>query len=389
MNRLAFHAAPITIAVLLACHGLSQAQTLRHGDHVSFSPSDAVAAAAASTSSARLSDAEIASALPAMPTAAHVPASAFDLNAAAAIAAGAVVQTDVPGRRPTVDGKALLERRVVGLSEAPKVSVGGVQPNAVGTGGLQFSSTRVYPNASDTTYPTSTIGKLYFRKPNGLTYMCTGSMIKPGVVVTAGHCVHSGNGLASGWYNSFQFIPGFRNANGIETRPYGTWTSWANARTSTAWFSGGGGVPNLRDYAVIVFNRDANGRRIGDYTGWLGYQYPMMIGKQLTAVGYPGNLDSGGQMHRVESLVTDGGTNNGTFGSDMEGGSSGGPIVLNLRRDYVDSSTLPSEYNGNRITSVVSWGYIDTTRKVQGGSQFDATFGTMLTNACTAFPWAC
>ena len=44
-----------------------------------------------------------------------------------------------------------------------------------------------------------------------------------------------------------------------ETRPYGTWTNWAYARTTTDWVTGGGAVPNLRDWAVIVFNKDCLG----------------------------------------------------------------------------------------------------------------------------------
>jgi V8-like Glu-specific endopeptidase len=215
-------------------------------------------------------------------------------------------------------------------------------------------------------------------------------MIKPGVVLTAGHCVHSGNGASTGWYNSFEFIPAYRRVGSKITQPYGDWTNWASATTTIDWFAGGGGVPNTGDWALIVFNKDANNNRIGDYTGWLGWGYPLQVGRHNTILGYPANLDSAGQLHRVDAAVNDyGSLNNGTYGSDMQGGSSGGPNVLNWRVDYTDTSTLPSENWGNIATSVVSWGYVSSTPKVQGGSQFNATFSNMLTTVCTNYAWAC
>ncbi|WKB53076.1 trypsin-like serine protease [Eleftheria terrae] len=345
------------------------------------------------TASAGWSDADYAraQALP-LPRVSVLPASVFDYNAAVSAASFTGSGASAAGSAGGRDAAGLAQRKTYSALLLPAAATDGVAPSAVGTMGVHFTSTRVYPNNSDTTYPTRTVGKLYFRDPStGGRYMCSGSMIKPGVVVTAGHCVHRANcrGGSEGFYDSFEFIPGFRRVGAVETRPYGTWANWAYATTTTTWACGGGGVPNAGDFALIVFNRNGSGYRIGDYTGWLGYKYPAMIGRHNSVLGYPGNLDSGGQLHRVESMVTDSGTGNGSFGSDMEGGSSGGPIVLNLRADYVNSSPVPSEYEGNRVTSVVSWGYIDPARKVQGGTQLNGTFGTMVTNTCSAYPWAC
>jgi V8-like Glu-specific endopeptidase len=114
-----------------------------------------------------------------------------------------------------------------------------------------------------------------------------------------------------------------------------------------------------------------------------------MIGRHMTVLGYPANLDSGTQMHRVDSQVNNGGTNNGIWGSDMTGGSSGGPVVLNFRQDYVGLSGSTQDNGANRLTSVVSWGYISTGPQVQGGAQFDGTFGSMLSATCSAYAWAC
>ncbi|TDM08171.1 MAG: hypothetical protein C4K60_01325 [Ideonella sp. MAG2] len=319
-----------------------------------------------------------------MPRVNMLPDAVFDYTAAANKAAVGKGQGQLGSK-----GGAKADHLFQVESAAPGAQDGSISPDAVGTGGLQFTSSRVSPKTLDTTFPVRTVGKLYF-KIGSSTYMCTGSVIKPGVVLTAGHCVHSGNASSTGWYNSFEFIPGYRKVGTTITKPYGSWTNYVTMYTSTDWYNSGGAVPNAGDWALIVFNKDASNKRVGDYTGWLGWAYPSMIGKHMTVLGYPGNHDLGGQLHRVDSMVTDyGSLNTGTYGSDMQGGSSGGPNVLNWRVDYTDSSTLPSENWGNVATSVVSWGYVSTTPKVQGGSQFNGVFANMVNAACTSYPWAC
>lgn len=321
-----------------------------------------------------------------MPTVSQLPQAVFDLNAAAAVAARQSPKL-FAGGRGGADASRL--ETVLDAATDRADAEGGVGIEAVGTGNLHFTSSRVSPKSLDKTYPVRAVGKLYF-DIGSLRYMCTASLVKPGVVVTAGHCVHSGNGAASGWYTNFEFIPGYRKTGSKITQPYGSWTSWATAVTSTDWYNGGGSVPNAGDFAVIVFNADATGKRVGDYTGWLGWGYPLSIGRHNTVLGYPANLDLAGQLHRVDSGVTDYGSfGNGTIGSDMQGGSSGGPWVLNWRVDYSDSSTAPSENWGNIVTSVTSWGYVSSTPKVQGGTQFNATFANILNSACTSHPSAC
>ncbi|WP_066340420.1 trypsin-like serine peptidase [Azohydromonas lata] len=364
----------------LAAFALQPAQA----QSVSTTPGTAAMAAAG------FSDLELVGARSPMPKVKFLPASAFDYNAASVEASSRGVQADRPGKRPVANAAMLLQRRelsAAALATAPMAET--AVPEAVGTGGIQFTSTRTYPRQQDRAYPSSTVGKLYFRDQTGNAYICSGSMIKPGVVLTAGHCVHSGNGSSSGWYNSFTFVPGYSRVGTTETRPFGTWSGWANARTSTAWFNSGGQVPNAGDWALIVFNKDSSGWRIGDYTGYLGYLYPALIGRHMTVLGYPANLDGGTQMHRVESMANNAGTNNGTWGSDMTGGSSGGPVVLNFRQDYTGLSPYTQDNYANRLTSVVSWGYTSPNPQVQGGAQFDSNFGAMLSATCSAYSWAC
>ena len=375
MNAASFTAVAVASLAALAAH-TAQAQ--------SVSLTRSVQAQAA----AELSDAEMLSAKSPMPKVRFLPASAFDYNAAAAEAQSRGVAVDKPGKRPVASAQGLMSRREISAAALAAAQADDeVRPEAAGTGGIHFTSTRTYPRAQDWTYPSSTVGKLFFKDAAGYSYVCSGAVIRPGVVATAGHCVHSGK--PGGWYNSFVFVPGYSRVGSTETRPFGTWSNWLNVRTTTSWANGGGGVPNAGDWALIVFNRDGALKRIGDYTGFMGYQYPAMIGRHLTTLGYPVNLDGGTQMHRVESMANNGGTNNGIWGSDMTGGSSGGPVVLNFRQDYAGLTSSTQDNGAVRLVSNVSWGYVSPGVQVQGGSQFDNNWGAMLSATCTAYSWAC
>ena len=66
-----------------------------------------------------------------------------------------------------------------------------------------------------TTYPTSTVGKLFFRQDGG-SYVCSASVIFGGsgerdVIATAGHCLSSGDGT---WSTNLLFCPSY-NAGGV------------------------------------------------------------------------------------------------------------------------------------------------------------------------------
>jgi V8-like Glu-specific endopeptidase len=318
-----------------------------------------------------------------MPILKAIPASAFDYNAAAAIGRGAV-QVDQAGHAGGMDARSLAVRLPddAAAQEEQAADAAPAPRSAVGTMGLEFTSSQVYPAQVDTSYPARTTGKLWFEVSPGSWSTCSGTMIKPGIVVTAGHCVASGTGR---WYGSFVFAPGYRSGNA----PYGAWSSWATATTTNQWFGGGGAVPSGGDYALIVFNKNASGYRIGDYTGWLGYQFPALVGKHVTVLGYPANLDGGGINHRVDAQTTSGSSGTGIFGSDMTGGSSGGGIVLNFRTNYASNTTAPSDNGENRLVSVVSYGPVANGPKYQGGSVFDARLTTMLSTLCRDFAWAC
>ena len=67
----------------------------------------------------------------------------------------------------------------------------GPEPDEFGTSNLPFSTARadLLTAATNTQYPYSASGKLWFQQPDNSWWVCSASMIKRGVVVTAAHCV--------------------------------------------------------------------------------------------------------------------------------------------------------------------------------------------------------
>ncbi len=249
-----------------------------------------------------------------------------------------------------------------------------------GTLNQEFSSTRLIPLSADNAYPYRTVGKLFFTVPGQGDFVCSASVLRPRVVVTAGHCVHKGSGGSAGFHTNFKFVPAFRDG----AAPFGTW-NWTWAIVTGTWASGGGGVPNAADYAMIeMSDKNIGGvsTKIGSVTGYLGYQTLSLMPNHTNMLGYPCNLDSCQKMHQVTAESARAvAPNNVEYGSDMRGGSSGGPWVQNFGALAV-GQTGGLNPGLNRIVGVTSYGYVSTDPKAQGASIFDSRFTSILNTAC-------
>jgi V8-like Glu-specific endopeptidase len=172
-----------------------------------------------------------------------------------------------------------------------------VTPEEFGTTNYPFSTAQAdrFPTATNTSYPYRAAGKLFFNIGTD-TFVCSTSLIKRGVVVTAAHCV--ANFGQSQLYSNWQFVPGYRNG----VAPFGVW-SVRGVLLLTSYYNGTdpcavAGVVCLDDVAVLVLNTSATGAYPGTATGYYGYGWDgfgftgSWLG-QITQIGYPVCLDNG------------------------------------------------------------------------------------------------
>lgn len=231
------------------------------------------------------------------------------------------------------------------------------------------------------------------------SFICSASLIKKGVVVTAAHCI-SEFGKNKFWTN-WRFVPGYKSG----AAPYGNWmakttivqVSYLNGTNPCATSTAPPGVICRDDVAVVVLNPQS-GKLPGSNTGWFGYAYNSAgftpSGQvHLTQLGYPGCLDNGEIMARNDSqgFKSSSQANNTLLGSLMCGGSSGGPWLINFgRRPTLSGTTSGSSSQINTVVGVTSWGSANNGPKQQGASPFLSTnIQAMVNAACNSNPAHC
>ncbi|MGO4475908.1 serine protease [Massilia sp. 2TAF26] len=296
------------------------------------------------------------------------------------------------GRAPAMQTPPSVIKQLFKPDTTQKRNTGVVSPGAVGIFGAHYTSSRVFPMftgasapfSADRAYPYITAGTLFF-SIDGQPYLCSASVIQHRIVATAGHCVHSGT--SSGFHSNWLFVPAFRDG----TAPLLTW-NWSVVIVTGDWAFGGGEVPNAADYAMIVFDDQPVGgrtRALGDLTGWLGWQTLSLADNHTSKLGYPCNLDGCEKMQIITSAafqVVE--PNNVEYGSDAEGGSSGGPWIQNFQQ-LQDGGASGKNNGSNRVVGVTSYGYVPRDPKVQGASIPDGRWINLLSALCGWAPGNC
>jgi hypothetical protein len=152
------------------------------------------------------------------------------------------------------------------------------------------------------------------------------------------------------------------------------------------------------DVAVIILNyMPGTTNYVGKKTGILGYGYDdygfTADWTHVTQLGYPGGLDNAEFMARNDSHGYSNVTysNNTVIGSNMDGGSSGGPWIINFgKAPVLTGETQGSAPADNTVVGVTSWGYVDKSYKEQGASPFTSgNIVPLVSAACGSVPAAC
>ena len=204
------------------------------------------------------------------------------------------------------------------------------------------------PRNGESSYPLSTVGKLFFTSDAGQDHVCSGTAVESlnqSVVDTAGHCLY----LNGHWVKNVIFCPLYENGR----TPYGCWAArdlevpadWIDAR------------PNdyHHDFGMAIVSPNSQGV-LTDLVGGAGWAYNQPANQPFSAYGYPAAYPFDGQTR--QSCESSSGTlwqhGAGTVVSipcNMTGGSSGGPWFIQISGNWY--------LNGhNDFTSSLRYGHM-------------------------------
>ncbi|MCC2097262.1 MAG: trypsin-like serine protease [Hyphomicrobiales bacterium] len=339
---------------------------------------------------------------------------------------------NIPLNRPSVDDGVALS------SSSSKTRQFGKQASGTSSRRWPYSTARVavtgnaFPDIWPAQVPVASrpyrlTGKLWARWGSSW-YVCTASLIKKGVLVTAAHCVHDfGEGVAgfadevlwfpANWYSGGGPFGSYAGTNWLVPTPYVNGTDTCDPN--------GPGVVCNNDIATVILEEKSGypaGNNLGGWYGygWNGYSYvdsPALGASRvasITQLGYPVAFDSGYQMQRnhsigrfLQTVVNGHFLKNTEMGSAMTGGSSGGPWLVNfgtVPNVNTNNASLGVAADPNIVVGVTSWGYITVGVNVQGASWFGQNFefpnanyggygagniGALVQATCLATPAAC
>jgi V8-like Glu-specific endopeptidase len=196
-----------------------------------------------------------------------------------------------------------------------------------GTGGAQTNAINRWPISN---------GKLFIGGYGSGSYCSAATLNTKSkrVVITAGHCVHSGRG--GSWRSNLVFVPDFRG-EAVNKTPYGTFQA-RTLHTFKTWIQKGGTEQGwYRDVGMITTYANGQGQRVVAAVGGNGLKIDQYYRWPATVFGYPSNLSDGQAMWGCQDMTRKSGVAARTSlisGCNFGAGSSGGPWVW-----HYDNST--------------------------------------------------
>jgi glutamyl endopeptidase len=176
---------------------------------------------------------------------------------------------------------------------------------------------------------------------------CTGWLVGPDLVLTAGHCVHD----YAGFVRQLVITPGRHG----EAEPFGRCGAVRALTTQLYLATGDLGA----DWGVIELDC-----RVGDQTGWFGLRVASdaVVGREVVVTGYPMDRNRGTQWWAAE-YVRSAFPLQLSYGGDTYAGQSGSPVFL---RDgscspcgvavhaYGVGATSDGYNSGSRVTAALA-----------------------------------
>jgi glutamyl endopeptidase len=193
-----------------------------------------------------------------------------------------------------------------------------------------------------TDYPWRAICSLRITAADDSTWIGTGWLAGPRVVMTAGHCVYIH--ARGGWVKRIEVIPGRNGAS----RPFGECTS-SQFHSVKGWTES---KKRSHDYGAIILSSECKyGNRVG-FFGFASLGFFSLLGLKVNLSGYPGDKPTGTQWWHARriTLVT---PRTLVYNIDTAGGQSGSPVwrLKNGQRHAVGIHTNGSTA-GNSATRI-------------------------------------
>jgi glutamyl endopeptidase len=132
----------------------------------------------------------------------------------------------------------------------------------------------------DRGFPYTAIGQIQIVDSTGL-YICTGTLIAPDKVLTAGHCVW--NIKRGAFYYNLNYAPGRYRDGGNVVNPWGV-VPWKSVTVFDSFKQN----PSTWDVAVVTLSKP-----LGSLTGYMGIAAGCAQNLPLTTAGYPQDKSTG------------------------------------------------------------------------------------------------